>query len=136
MCNGSANTGRWEVDMNVGDVQRDTLVLLGSEDEDDVAYIDEELLAEYEDAEEAEEESNVEHPADAPTVNPRYRVFYGNSLAYGTPRGRLHFKNGSRNRPNDPCGRLYRRWVQMTPGSEINPFRNCGHFTGYQIVVY
>jgi hypothetical protein len=122
--------------MGVDEVRKATLELLGSSDESDVAYIDEQLLAEYEDAEEATEDDELEPPEGAPEVAPMYMVRYGNSLLYGPEPGRLHFKNGSANHPNDPCGRMYRRWVQMTPGSELNPFRNCGSFTGYQIVVY
>jgi hypothetical protein len=124
--------------VDVAEAKRSTLELLGSSNEEDVAYIDEDLLAEFESAEEAtESEADEAPPEGAPEVAPMaIRVFYGNSLVYGTPRGRLHFKNGSPNRPNDPCGRMYRRWVQMTPGSPLNPFRNCGGYWGYQIVVY
>ena len=122
--------------MEAGEARRATLELLGSTNEEDVAYIDEDLLAEYEESEEASYSEEESPPEGAPEVAPNARAFYGNSLVYGTPRGRLHFKNGSANRPNDPCGRMYRRWVQMTPGSQINPFRNCGGFTGYQIVVF
>jgi hypothetical protein len=123
--------------MDAAEVRAATLELLGSSDEADVAYIDDDLLAEYEDAEEATEPAgDDDHPDDAPQVAELMRVYYGNHLAYGTPRGRLYFSNGSPNRPNDPCGRRNRWYVQMTTGSQINPFRNCSGFTGYQIVVY
>jgi hypothetical protein len=125
--------------MTVQEAKRATLELLGSSDESDVDYIDEALLAEYEDAEQStkgDEQDDADPPEGAPETGPEFMVRYGNSLVMGPERGRLHFKNGTPTHPNDPCGRTYRRWVQMTPGSTIDPFRACGGYQGYRITVY
>jgi hypothetical protein len=118
------------------DAQKATMELLGTTDESTVAYIDDELLSEYEDSEEAE--PSDEREEDAPEApEPEALYYYGNHLvADPNIRGRLHFRNGSANRPNDPCGQMYRRWVQLRPGSRIDPFRQCSGFYGYQITIY
>jgi hypothetical protein len=124
--------------MDINEVRRSTMELLGTSEEADVAYIDEDLVSEYEaeadDAEQAGEHEALSPPDDAPVVDPEYHVYYGNHLVHGSG-GRLYFSNASANRPNDPCGRLHRWYVQLTVGSRINPFRNCGSFWGYQIIV-
>ena len=105
----------------------------------DVSYIDDELIAEYQaqarDAGEAEGDDALAPPDEAPEVDAAVRTYYGNRLVYGA-RGVLYFSNGSANRPNDPCGRRNRWYVRMSPGSRIDPSRNCGSYYGYRITVY
>jgi hypothetical protein len=122
--------------VQVEEVRRATLALLDSDDERDVAYIDRALLDQYaRDARDvADDDEALTPPPGAPEVQPDVRVYYGNHLA-AAAHGVLYFSNGSPNHPNDPCGRRFRRRVQMTPGSRIDPFRACGSFEGYRITV-
>jgi hypothetical protein len=140
--------------VDVEAVRKETMEALGLIDEADVAYIDEELLRTYEnqsvDLAESEGHEALEPPGDAPAFEwpekmstnvpwPRYHVYYGNHLVSGAggKKGRLDFSNGTHKYPNDPCGQLYRWTIQQMPvGTQLNPFRGCGTFTGYQIALF
>jgi hypothetical protein len=116
-------------------VRRDTMELLRTDDESHVVHLTEQFLLESKAASEAE--AVGDHPKDAPEVAAGVRVFYGNRLQYGPPKGRLYFYTGTADHPNDPCGDRRRLYVQMTTGSTVDPFRKCsGSQWGYQIVVY
>ena len=128
--------------MDVEETRSATDKLLGSSSVETTDYITQELLDDYE-AAAVDAPDNADDPAHLPPdgappadddPSALVRVFYGNRLAHAAG-GRLYFSNGSPNRPNDPCGRQRRWYVQLTPGSRLNPYRNCGGYWGYQIVV-
>jgi hypothetical protein len=118
--------------MEITETRSATLALLGLSDEQDVAYIDDALLTKYADAIEADSPPS----GDTDDAGSFIRVYYGNSLVPGQPKGRLYFRNGTPEHPNEPCGTTYHRWVMMTQGSKADPYRLCQNTWSYRITVY
>lgn len=129
--------------MDIDTVRQETAEAFGSIEEWAPDYITTELLSDYEEhaAEVAEDGSDGEEAgeeAKALGVEPTYIFYYGNRPAFvrDTSRvgyvGKLFFTNGSPNRPNDPCGQMYRRvvWCRRSPYGW--PYRNCGAFWGFR----
>ena len=148
--------------MDVDEVRASTAECFPEGEEPDLSYITEELLAEYVEAEEygeeepsfdaddeeqaesaraAEEASKEAEEGSKEAITPFYYK-YGNRPIfirdYTKPGyvGKVLYYNGSYNRPNNPCGTMYRRltWSHYTP--TWSQYQNCGPYWGWQITVW
>jgi hypothetical protein len=142
--------------MDLDEVREATREALRSAGTEDVDYIDDDLLSDYErnsrDAAEAEGDEGLEPPeappqADPPGLpedlpsGPRAYV-YGNHPVWVRRNDRppyvgvFYWYNGSPNRPNDPCGRMNRwhRWLHYTPYGE--QYRRCAAgYVGFRFLI-
>jgi hypothetical protein len=141
--------------MDVSEVRAATLEALKSSDENDVSYIDEELLEQYEsesrDAAESPDDAAHAPPEDdagdeaetrhLASVESAQAYVYGNHPLW-VPRndrppntGVFYWSNGSPGYPNDPCGRANRwhRWLRYTPSG--TQFRTCRGYVSFRFLI-
>lgn len=121
--------------MDADEVRRDTIEVMTGVEGWNGGYLTDELLSDLEGAQEVPDGTVYED--EQATM---YAVYYGNRPLWirDTTRpgyvGRLLIYNGSANRPNDPCGTMYRRAIWFYHSPRGNPYRNCGPYWGYQFV--
>lgn len=122
--------------MNLNQLRHDTSMVMNDVENWADDYITEEFVADLESAEDVDERAAL---FDEDQIV-RALVYYGNrplwvsDLSQPGYVGRLYIYNGSTNRPNDPCGTMYRRRIWFYHSPRGTQYRNCGTYWGYQFI--